>query len=118
MIPACVFIAENTVLEREVTVMLFSVTDQTNIQGAYLYYIASKDSRTCDHFLVADLLPFFEILIFGPSTTTTQCRNITVVNDNALESDQLIQLSLESSDSAVLIPNPIVNILIIDLDSK
>ena len=46
VISACVFITENTVLEREVTVMLFSVTDQTNIQGAYLYYIASKDSRT------------------------------------------------------------------------
>lgn len=35
VIPACILIAENTILEREVTVMLFSITDQTNIQGTY-----------------------------------------------------------------------------------
>ena len=61
----------------------------------------------------------FETLAFGLTTaTSSQCRNVTVVNDSALESDELVQLSLESSDSAVIITNPIVNVVIIDVDSK
>ena len=67
---------------------------------------------------IPDFLPVFETLTFGPSAATAQCRNITVVNDNALEGDELVQLSLESSDSAVIIPNPIANVIVIDLDSK
>lgn len=56
--------------------------------------------------------------MFGPTTATSQCRNVTIVNDNTLEGDELVQLSLESSDSAVVIPNPIANVIIIDLDSE
>ena len=68
---------------------------------------------------IPDFLPIFETLTFGPTTaTSSQCRNITVVDDNALESDELIQLSLESSDNAVIIPNPTINVVIIDLDSE
>ena len=58
------------------------------------------------------------MLTFGPSTATSQCRNITLANDDALEGNELVQLSLESLDSAVIIPNPIANVIIIDLDSK
>ncbi len=58
------------------------------------------------------------MLTFGPSTAITQCRNVTIVNDDALEGDELVQLSLESLDSAVVISNRIVNVIIIDLDSK
>jgi hypothetical protein len=69
-------------------------------------------------FPIADYVRFFEVLTFGPSTATTQCRNVTIVNDDALEGDELVQLSLESLDSAVTISNRIVNVIIIDLDSK
>lgn len=58
------------------------------------------------------------MLTFGPSTAISQCRNVTVVNDNALEGDELVQLSLEPFDDAVVISDPIANVIIIDLDSK
>lgn len=75
----------------------------------YIYYSFSA---------IPDFLPVSETLTFGPSTAVSQCRNVTVVNDIALESDELVQLALESSDSAVTIPNPIANVVIIDLDRE
>ena len=33
VIPACISVAENTLLEREITVMLFTVADPSNSQG-------------------------------------------------------------------------------------
>ena len=42
-----------------------------------------------------------------------------VVDDLALEDDEIVQLSIEPLDStAIVLANPIVNVTIIDMDGK
>ena len=57
-------------------------------------------------------------LTFTPNSATSQCRNVSVVDDNILEDNEVIQLLIESNDSAVNIANPIVGVPIIDDDSE
>lgn len=65
-----------------------------------------------------DIVPLTEMLTFDPVSVTTQCRSVLVVDDSALEDNEVIQISIESSDSAAVIVDPTASATIIDTDSE
>ena len=69
-----------------------------------MYYAAGDDYGV----LQTNLL--FEL------TTTQQCRNISIVDDRALESGEVFSVNLTTVDSSVVLSPNISTVLIIDND--
>lgn len=121
VITACVSIVGNVLIEREITVTFSTINGAQ--QGTVVTNFSRQLARTVTKLLflsdVTDFVPITEVLSFDPvSPTDPQCRTVTIINDNILEDDEVIQILIESSDSAVIISNPSVNVTIIDIDSE
>lgn len=118
VITACASIVENTPIEREITVVISTINrDQ---QGTTVEpVLTAVDTNLSFSSAVIDFVPVTEQLTFDAiSATSALCRTVTIVNDNIFEDDEIFQISIESSVSAVIIPNPLVNVTIIDTDSE
>ena len=59
---------------------------------------------------------FQEMFISGSANNATQCVNISIVDDDALEGNQTFLLSLTTSDSRVIVGTNLTTITIKDND--
>lgn len=121
VITACASIVESTPIEREITVVLSAINrDQ---QGAIVEPALMALALLTQTFFISpavtDFVPITEQLTFDAiSAASPLCRNVTIINDNIFEDDEVFQVSIESSVSGVIIPNPLINVTIIDTDSE
>ena len=58
------------------------------------------------------------VISLDSTTSETACVEVHIMEDSVLESDEVFQLHLSSNDSAVLLPDPTVNVEIIDNDGN
>lgn len=85
--------------------------DNLNLINTHMYHIGQDDF----------LVPFSNMeFIFQPETARLQphCSNISIRDDNILESDESFSVTLSSSDSAVVTDPSTTTVTIINDDSK
>ncbi len=54
----------------------------------------------------------------GASDSDTECMNVTIMDDDALEADQTFSVTLTTSDDDVNVVNSMTTVTITDIDSK
>lgn len=66
-----------------------------------------------------DFFPVSEELVFTPNTNGTECFDVRIQDDNLLEDSEIFNVSIlvPPNDSAVDIPEPVLQVTIEDDDS-
>ncbi len=54
----------------------------------------------------------------GASDSDTECMNVTIMDDDALEADETFSVTLTTSDDDVNVVNSMTTVTITDIDSK